>query len=92
MFAWLDLAIALLKVVNAIINWAHDRKMIDEGRRQVIAENAAAISAKAKVRDEIRGEVDVMDKTQVDQELGDLGAPDSGKPGDAGTVRPRTGR
>lgn len=87
MFAWLDFAIALLKLVNFIINWAHDRGMIDEGRRQVIAENAAAIQSKVKIRDEIREKVDAMPEEQVDQGLRDLVPPAAGstKPVHPGT-------
>jgi len=81
MFDWLTLAIALLKLVNAIINWAHDNGMINEGRRQVIAEMAANIAAKTKIRDQIKDEVDGMSEDQVDSELGGLvDPPGSGKP------------
>jgi hypothetical protein len=80
MLVYLDLAIAVLKLVNSIINYFHDRGLIDEGRRQVIAENAAAISKKVAVRDKIKDEVDAMDEKQVDQELRDLEPPAGGKP------------
>lgn len=79
MFAYLDLAIALLKLINAVISWAHDRGMIDEGRRQVLAEIAANIATKTKARDKIREEVDGMDEKQVDAELGDLVDPPAGR-------------
>jgi hypothetical protein len=38
--------------------------LIDEGRRQVIAENAAAIATKVAVRDKIKDEVDAMDEAR----------------------------
>jgi hypothetical protein len=75
MLSWVELAIILLKVVNGIINWAHDRGMIDEGRRQVIAERAANILAKTKIRDEIREKVDAMSEAEVDEGLADLVRP-----------------
>lgn len=78
MLTWLDLAIAVLKLVNSVINYFHDRGLIDEGRAQVIAENAAAISAKVAVRDKIRDQVDGMDEKTVDQELHDLEPPAAG--------------
>ena len=79
MLVYLDLAIAVLKLVNNIINYFHDRGLIDEGRRQVIAENAASIAKKVALRDKIRDEVDAMDETQVDKELGDLVDPPAGR-------------
>ena len=78
MLVYLDLAIAVLKLVNSIINYFHDRGLIDEGRRQVIAENAASISKKVALRDKIKDEVDAMDEKQVDQELRDLEPPAGG--------------
>jgi hypothetical protein len=79
MLAYLDLAIAVLKVINSIINYFHDRGLIDEGRRQVIAENAASIAKKVAVRDKIQEQVDAMDDKQVDQELRDLEPPADGR-------------
>ena len=79
MLVYLDLAIAVLKLVNSIINYFHDRGLIDEGRRQVIAENAASIAKKVAIRDKIKDEVDAMDETQVDKELGDLVDPPAGR-------------
>lgn len=78
MFSWIEFAILALKVINAIINWAHDRGMIDEGRRQVIAEYAMKIATKVETRDKIRERVDAMDEAEVDKELGDLEPPGSG--------------
>lgn len=76
MFDWINLAILLLKVINAIINWAHDRGMIDEGRRQVIAEHAVAIATKVQTRDQIKEKIDAMSDDQVDKALRDLVATD----------------
>lgn len=80
MLVWLDFAIALLKMINGIINWAHDRGMIDEGRAQVIAEITANIAAKTQTRDKIREKVDAMDEKQVDEELAKLVRPAAGGP------------
>jgi hypothetical protein len=79
MLGWLDLAIAVLKLLNWIFSYFHDRGLIDEGRRQVIAENLEAISKKVAVRDKIREQVDAMDDKQVDQALRDLEPPAGGE-------------
>jgi hypothetical protein len=71
--AWLEFAIVALKVINVVINWAHDRGMINEGRRQIIAEYAMKIVAKVETRDKIKERVDAMDEAEVDKELIDLG-------------------
>lgn len=72
MFSWIELAITLLKVVNAIINWAHDRRMIDEGRRQAILEASTAIGLKVATRKQIMEHIDGLTDAQVDDELRDL--------------------
>lgn len=79
MFSWIDLAIGLLKLVNAIINWAQDQQMIDEGRQQEIAAVAAQIQTKVAVRDKIRDQVDAMSEDQVDKSLSGLVDPPSGQ-------------
>jgi hypothetical protein len=78
MFSWIELAILLLQLTNKLVNWLHDRGMIDEGRRQVIAEYGLKIAAKVEARDKIRKRVDAMDEAEVDKELGDLEPPDGG--------------
>lgn len=78
MFDWITLAIALLKLVNSIINWAHDRGMIDEGRRQVLAETAVNIATKVQTRDQIREKIDAMSEADVDAQLGGLVDPPAG--------------
>jgi len=78
MFAWIDLAISVLKLVNAIISWAQSQQMIDEGRQQVIAEVAAQIQAKVTARDKIKDEVDGMSEDQVNKELSGLVDPPGG--------------
>jgi hypothetical protein len=86
-FSWIEFAVQALKVLNALINWAHDRGMIDEGRRQVIAEYAMKIAAKVETRDKLRERIDAMSEPEVDQELRDLVRPPSGAPK---PVHPRT--
>jgi hypothetical protein len=78
MLVWLDLAIAALKVINSIFSYFHDRGLIDQGRAQVIAENAAAIASKVAVRDKIKDEVDAETEDQVDQDLAGLVDPPRG--------------
>jgi len=78
MSSWVELAILLLQLANKLVNWLHDRGMIDEGRRQVIAENALNIATKVRTRDQIREKIDAMSEAEVDQELGGLVDPPAG--------------
>lgn len=79
MFAWADIILAALKLISAIINWAHDNGLIEQGRQQEIAAVAAQIADKVKVRDQIKDEVDAMDESQVDKSLAGLVDPPAGK-------------
>ena len=78
MFDWVQIAILALQLINKLVNWMHDRGMIDEGRRQVIAELAGRIGDKVKIRDEIRKEVDGKTEAEVDADLGGLIDPPGG--------------
>jgi hypothetical protein len=78
MLVYLDLAIALLKLVNSVINYFHDRGLIDEGRRQVLSEIAASIATKVALRDKIKDEVNAMSEDEVDKGLADLVDPPGG--------------
>lgn len=75
MFSWIELAILLLTLANKLVNWLHDRGMIDEGRRQILAELAGNIANKVKIRDEIKREVEGMSEAEVDKGLADLVRP-----------------
>jgi hypothetical protein len=77
-FSWVELAILLLQLANKLVNWLHDRGMIDEGRRQVIAENAAAIAVKVGAKEKLREQINAMSEAEVDQELLDLVRPRDG--------------
>lgn len=69
MISWLSFAIALLKLVNGIMNWASRRELIDEGRRQVIAEISLSIAQKVATKKQIMERVDGLTDSQLDDEL-----------------------
>lgn len=76
---WFQLVILLLKIVNAIVSWAHDRKLINQGYQKAIAEHIAAIAIKTQLRDKIRSEIDALSDKEVDNELRNL-EPSDDKP------------
>ncbi len=69
MFSWVEFAILVLRLVNKLVNWMHDRGMIDEGRRQVIAEVSLEIAKKATSKKHIQEKVDAMSEDEVDADL-----------------------
>lgn len=77
---WIQLAILLLKVVNSIISWAHDRRLIDQGYQQAIAEQLAAIAVKTQLKDKIRSEIDALSEKDIDDELRKLEPVNNDKP------------
>lgn len=79
MISWISFALALLKLVNSIISWAHDRELISEGYREAFAEQALAIATKVRTRDQIREKVDAMSEVEVDDALHGLEPPASAK-------------
>ncbi len=69
MFSWLEFAILAIRLINNLVNWMHDRGMIDEGRRQVIAEVSLEIAKKATSKRAIQEKVDAMSEDEVDADL-----------------------
>ncbi len=69
MFSWLEFAILALRLINNLVNWMHQREMIDEGRRQVILEVSLEIAKKATSKKAIQEKVDAMSEDEVDADL-----------------------
>ena len=69
MLSWVNLAVALLKFVNFVMNWAHERELISEGQRIEAARTALAIAAKVRTRDEILEMVNALSDADVDAQL-----------------------
>lgn len=72
MISWISFALAVLKLVNAIVNWASRRELIDEGRRQALMEYGLAIAQKVATKKQIQEHIDGLTDAEVDAELRDL--------------------
>lgn len=75
MFGWIELALVIMRVVEKIINYAHDNGLIDQGRREEIAATAKRIADKMAIKQEIKEKIDAMPIEQVDKELVNLEPP-----------------
>lgn len=69
MISWLSFGVALLKVASSILLYFQRQGMIDEGRRQVILENAMALAAQVATKKQIQEHVDGLSNDQVADEL-----------------------
>lgn len=76
MMTWISLALALLKLVNAIVNWASQRELISQGYREALADMAMKIAARTATKKAIQEKIDAMSDDEVDQALRDLVAAD----------------
>lgn len=70
--SWLSLALALLKFVNSIMNYARERKLISQGYDQAIAEVTQSILIKTDAGKKIMERVNAMSDQEVDAGLRDL--------------------
>ena len=70
--SWFSFGIALLKLASAIMTWLDRRSLIDEGRRQVILENALALAARMATKQKLREQIDGLSDDDVDAELRSL--------------------
>lgn len=69
MFPWASLALALLQVVNAIMNYVNTSQAKQAGTDAEIAKVSAAILAKTAAGKAIMEKVNAMSDTQVDDGL-----------------------
>lgn len=76
MISWISLALALLKLVNAIVNWASQRELISQGYREALADMAVQIASKVATKKVIQEKIDAMSDDEVDQAIRDLVATD----------------
>lgn len=69
---WISLALALLKFVNGIMTWAHERGLISQGYDKAIAEVTQSILVKTTRGKQIMENVNAMPDAEVDAGLRDL--------------------
>lgn len=70
--SWISFALALLKFVNSIMNYARERKLISQGYDQAIAEVTQSILIKTDAGKKILEKVNGMTDAEVDTGLRDL--------------------
>ena len=66
---WVSLALALLRFVNGIMNWAHERELISQGYDEAIAEVTQSILVKTTAGKAIMEKVNAMSDAEVDAGL-----------------------
>ncbi len=69
MISWIEIALAVLKLINSLVTWAKERELISEGQRQELAQEAIAIAAKVHTRDQILEKVNALSDADVDSQL-----------------------
>ena len=67
--SWVSLALALLKLVNAIMTWARERELISEGYDKAIAEASQSILLKTEAGKKIMEKVNALSEADVDAGL-----------------------
>lgn len=72
MFDWIKLALLILGIVDKILNYAREQRLIDQGRDEEIARATAAILAKTEYAKNVRAKIANMDDKAVDDALRDL--------------------
>jgi hypothetical protein len=72
MISWISLALALLKLINAIVSWSRERELITRGQDMEIAKQTAAILAQTEYAKDVRKQIAALDEAAVDRALRDL--------------------
>lgn len=72
MLTWVQLALAVLKVVNNIMALVNREQAVREGYDRAVAEAAAAILAKTEYAKDVREKIASMDDAAIDAALRDL--------------------
>lgn len=76
----IEIVLAVLKLINLIMNYVDREQMKQAGRDEVLADIAQQIAVKTGVRKVILEKVDAMSEEQVNQALRDLVTPAAGRP------------
>jgi hypothetical protein len=80
MFTWANVALTLLKLVNAFIGYARDRKLISAGEDAALGRAAVETLRLTTWGKEIAGKIDALPKKDLDDLADQLGADDGGMP------------
>lgn len=70
--SWISFALTLLQIVNKIMSWANEQKLISQGYDKAIAEVAQSILVKTTAGKAIMEKVNAMSDAEVDVGLHDL--------------------
>lgn len=66
---WVSFALALLKLVNSIMDWAKKNGYINEGKRLAFEEEARRLDAIIKVTKDAQKEPEKWDESKLDDFL-----------------------
>lgn len=72
MFDWVKIALLILQLVDKLLDWARDQRLIQQGRDEEIARATASILAKTEYAKNVRDKIAQMDAGAVDAALRDL--------------------
>lgn len=67
-----SIILALLQAISALITWAREKKLIDQGADRAIAETTAAILVKTKYAKDVMIKITSLDEKQTDDVLKQL--------------------
>jgi hypothetical protein len=79
--SWLSLILAVIQLVNRLVQYGQEQKWIGEGEARQIAKAQAESIRKSGYAREVMAEVDAMSDTAVDDGLRDLEPGERVKPG-----------
>lgn len=66
---YIKLVVLLLQIVQAVIRYMDERKLIAEGERQVIAKQLKAVAKAAKIAQDVKTDVGHKTDAEVDAAL-----------------------
>lgn len=69
---WVQIVLLVLKLANALFDFAKKQRYIEQGRDEEIARATAALLAKTEWAKGVREKIDAMDESAIDAALRDL--------------------
>lgn len=78
---WAKIILLVLQLVDKLIDYVHDQKLIDQGRQEEISKQALIIASKVSSAKKIMEQINAMSPGEVDQALRDLEPPSAGGTG-----------
>lgn len=71
--SWFNILSSVLKIAGIILDYLRDRRLLDEAKKQILADQLLELTKKAEAAREVKERVDKLSDADVAKRLSDRG-------------------